>query len=138
MAKRSTQHVKVKGATEAEKPLVDAARRAGAADAEARNNPAARAPARAPTPPEDEDHTRLATPSDPEAVEQQKEVQAVNKATGRAPVEKVQNAKDLPNAADTPRAARDKQQAQFDKADEAGKAEMIGATRARGAAGVGF
>lgn len=86
-----------------------------------------------------ETHTRLATPADPEAQAIHKETQRVNKETGRAPVEKVQNAKDLPNEGDTPRARRAKMQAVFDKADEAGKAEIIETNRRTAAAlGGGF
>ena len=89
--------------------------------------------------PDKETHTRLATPSDPEAVAQQKEVMAARKATGSGPVEKVQNAKDLPVQSDSPKEKRAKMQAVFDKADEAGKAEIISDTQRRGAAlGGGF
>jgi hypothetical protein len=86
-----------------------------------------------------ETHTRLATPADPEAQEIHRETQRVNKETGRAPVEKVQNAKDLPNEGDSPREKRAKQQAIFDKADEAGQAEIIETNRRTNAAlGGGF
>ena len=86
-----------------------------------------------------ETHTRLATPADAEAQEIHKETQRMNKETGRAPVEKVQNAKDLPNEGDSPREKRAKQQAQFDKADEAGQAEIIENNRRTNAAlGGGF
>ena len=89
--------------------------------------------------PDKETHTRLATPADPEAQKIHKETMEMRKQTGSGPVEKVQNAKDLPNAGDTPRQARDKQQAIFDKADEAGKAEIIADNQRRGAAlGGGF
>lgn len=89
--------------------------------------------------PDKQTHTRLATPDDPEARKIHEETMKMRKATGAGPVEKVQNAKDLPNAGDTPKEARAKQQAIFDKADEAGKAEIIGDTQRRNAAlGGGF
>lgn len=87
----------------------------------------------------DEEHTRLATPADPEAQKIHKETMEMRKETGLGPVEKVQNAKDLPNEADSPRAKRAKQQAVFDKADEAGQAEIIAANqRTNAALGGGF
>jgi len=166
MAKKPTPRtVKVKGTTSAEKPLVAAAKKAAregdngttAADlaanvrivkeehtrlAEHGETPETRTgefETKVELGPDKETHTRLATPSDPEAIAQQKEVMAARKASGDGPIEKVQNAKDLPNAGDSPKEARAKQQAQFDKADEAGKAELLGDISKRNAAlGSGF
>ena len=89
--------------------------------------------------PDKETHTRLATPADPEARKIHEETMRMRKETGSGPVEKVQNAKDLPNEGDSPKEKRAKQQAQFDKADEAGQAEILEDNRRTNAAlGGGF
>lgn len=162
----SSKGVKVTGTTDAEKPLVAAAKKAGQADAKRTSDATLPAdafhvvkerhtrlaePGEGPETkmeefetkvvlgPDQETHTRLATPNDPEARKIHEETMRMRKETGSGPVEKVQNAKDLPNEGDSPKEKRAKTEAQFAKADEAGKAEILEERRLRNAAlGGGF
>ena len=88
--------------------------------------------------PDKQTHTRLATPDDPEAKAQMKELEQAKRARGE-PVEKVQRGENTPEAQATPKERRAAAEKLFQKADEAGKAEIIGDVQRRNAAlGGGF